>query len=93
MSAGRQTSKAISQLLILAALSGCAERWEGFAYPNAADLTHHVTVGVYESLEACRHAARRTLASMNALEKGDWECGLNCDGHYGTVKICERTER
>jgi hypothetical protein len=77
-------------------LSSCfEEEWEGFVYPNKNDLTVHRNIGVYESLESCRAAALNTLTHISTIEKGDYECGLNCENRsdMGGIKVCEKTER
>jgi len=83
----------ISSVLLL---SSCfKEEWEGFVYPNKNDLTVHRNIGVYDSLENCRAAALDTLSRISTIEKGDYECGLNCENRIGMggVKVCEKTER
>jgi len=68
------------------------ERWEGYVYPNGGDLTVHQYVGKYETLEDCRSAAVDRLYSLNARDRGDYECGLNCESQ-GIINICEETSR
>ncbi len=85
-------------LIVLSALllSSCfKEEWEGFVYPDKNDLTIHKSIGVYESLESCREASWEMLSRMNSLERGDYECGLNCEyrSNLGGIKVCEKTER
>jgi hypothetical protein len=77
-------------------LAACQkDEWEGFVYPSRNDLTEHVSVGVFESLDACRGAVRAIMEQNGWQETGDYECGLNCktflDG--STLKICEETSR
>lgn len=79
-------------------LTGCSERWEGFVYPDKGNLLKSQPIGVYASLGECRLAARRALAELfqdPQLERGDYECGLNCDdgSRYGGVKVCKETTR
>lgn len=87
------TTVALSSVAI--AVGGCSDSWEGFVYPNRSDLTRHRSVGKFDSLEACRAAARALLANLNALERGDYECGKNCDdgSRLGGVKVCKETLR
>jgi hypothetical protein len=75
-------------------LSGCGERWSGFVYPNRNDLTKHINIGDYKTLEECGRAARNNLQVMKAYE-GDYECGLNCKPmpNMPSVNLCEKTER
>ena len=77
-------------------LISCSKNeWEGFVYPDGADLTEHRNIGIFESLEDCRAVARNTLASIGSLTTGDYECGLNCElrSGMGGIKICEETAR
>ena len=77
-------------------LSSCyIKKWEGFVYPDKNDLTVYRNIGVYESLESCRAASLNTLSQISTIEKGDYECGLNCENRSGMggIKVCEKTER
>lgn len=87
-----KTTLLISLVLLLSSCS--KEKWEGFVYPNENDLSNHKNIGVYESLKSCRDAALNTLARINSIEKGDYECGLNCEYRSGMreIKVCEKTE-
>jgi hypothetical protein len=91
--------KKTTMLLVISSallLSSCfKEEWEGFVYPNKNDLTAHRNIGVYESLESCRAASHDMLSRISSINKGDYECGLNCEyrSDMGSIKICERTER
>jgi len=84
-------------MVVLALVSGAAcadDKWEAFVYPNRFDLTSHVNAGEHKSLEACRSAARSTLAQLGAEGVGDYECGLNCKQKAGFEgKVCKKTER
>ena len=72
-----------------------SDSWEGFVYPNKNNLTHHRNLGKFKSLEECRAAARGVLAELKALDRGDYECGKNCDdgSRMGGIKVCEETLR
>jgi hypothetical protein len=77
-------------------ISGCfEEKWEGFVYPNANDLTISKNIGIFPSLEACRDAAISSLSSISSIRAGDYECGLNCEirKNLGGIKICDKTEQ
>ena len=89
-------SKTITIAFLIALLSACAEeKWEGFVYPNANDLTISENVGTFSSLETCRDAALSTLSSISSVRAGDYECGLNCEARsdLGGLKVCEKTEQ
>ena len=85
----------IAVLLVVVATAGCSDSWEGFVYPNRNDLTKHHNIGKFESLEACRASARGFLAELKALDRGDYECGKNCDdgSKLSGIKVCEETLR
>lgn len=76
-------------LIIVLALSGCwGDEWTGFAYPNKNDLSKHIEVGTFSSLEQCRDAASAAIDPA----RGDYECGLDCKP--GTLpRVCEKTSR
>lgn len=68
------------------------DTWEGVIYPNKNDLTHHRNIGKFSSLEECRTATLGILEELNALTRGDYECGLNCkDSDYSGIRVCEET--
>jgi hypothetical protein len=85
-------------LFISFLFAGCSQEWRGFVYPNKNDLSKHIEIGKYESLEKCRDASLHKLSSMGKRLDGDYECGLNCrplknfDGS-SDMSICEKTER
>lgn len=72
---------------------GCSETWEGYAYPNRNNLTKHVAVGTFKSLDDCRAAAINTLNRVSSVSKGDYECGLNCKSDGYGLRICKSTQR
>lgn len=76
-------------------LVACSERWEGFVYPSKSDLSRHITIGIYESLEECRASAIKTLNTVSSVDRGDYECGLNCrsEGSLPGIKVCKETAR
>lgn len=68
------------------------EEWQGYVYPNRNDLTIDKYAGTYNTLEDCRAASLALLRSVSSLERGDYECGLNCKPE-GMLNICEDTKR
>jgi hypothetical protein len=89
--------KALVVIVVAAAAlatGGCTDTWEGFVYPNRSNLRNSHSVGTFRSLDDCRAAARALLANLNALDRGDYECGRNCDnGSRHGVKVCKETVR
>jgi hypothetical protein len=93
-------------LLLLACLLGCRKEhtWSGYAYPNRNDLTQHLEVGAFTSLEDCRQAAHAVLrrhhestcrgdaCDEDPLARGDYECGLDCKPRNG-INVCKETLR
>ena len=75
-------------------LTGCAEKWDGFVYPNKHDLTNHLAIGQFATLEQCRHFALLVLNTAPLHPSaGDYECGLNCKPMGDGMNLCEKTER
>lgn len=80
-------------LLILFLLSGCKQDWQGFVYQDKNNLAKDIKLGHFSTLEECRNFSHKTLAELNALSSGDYECGLNCKLNGGGPLICEETVR
>lgn len=88
--------KIIVGMAAVATLTGCLEEeWMGFVYPNRADLTEHIEIGVYSSLEQCRAAAQDKLVLSGRVNTGDYECGLSCErkAEFGGLYVCKETAR
>ena len=80
-------------LMLLVPLAACKpESWEGYVYRDRADLGKHVYIGLFDTLESCRTAARSRLNEMNSsVDKGDYECALNCAPNV-FPRTCEKVE-
>jgi hypothetical protein len=62
-----------------------------FVYPNRNDLTDHIEVGHFDSLESARNQADYY---MNKYPNGDYEIGINCKkDKYGDLWVCKETIR
>ena len=88
-------SRVFTLALILWLCTGCSDTWEGFVYPNAT-ISPSIETSALSLLS--QHAAllrRVMLASLHALEQGDYECGKNCNGgsQLGGIKVCKETLR
>ena len=83
----------ISSIILLSSCS--KDEWEGFVYPDKNNLTIHKNIGVFDSLENCRAEALNTLSQISSIQRGDYECGLNCQARneHGGIKVCEKTVR
>lgn len=88
-------NRIVSIVTVALFLGACSQDWEGFVYPNKRDLASHIGVGHYKSLEECRAASIAALNKVSSVERGDYECGLNCkaDGGLSGLKVCEETLR
>ena len=84
----------------LFSLTGCGEpdTWNGWVYPDGANLLVDQPIGEFETLELCRDTALAKLESEKLYRdgkpvKGDYECGLNCESSAHGINICEETRR
>ena len=71
------------------------EKWDGWVYPNADDLTNYVLAGKdFKSLEDCRDACLRIISNAG-YQNADYECGLNCKPRSpgADVFVCKKTLR
>jgi hypothetical protein len=83
-------------IVTVTAATGCKpDAWQGFVYPNRSDLSRHQSIGPFRSLEECRAASLDRLAQLNAIYRGDFECGLNCkpSESMSGLNVCEETLR
>ena len=69
------------------------DTWESFLYPDKNNLSVHIELGEFGSLEDCRDAILGH-ARMKGMIIGtyDYECGLNCKDSGG-LKVCKETAR
>ena len=68
------------------------DRWSGYVYPDANNLSVHRSIGDYPTLEECRAAALGTIRA-GGWQNADYECGLNCEPHsHMGINVCEKTE-
>lgn len=84
-----------SAALVVLGLAACTpDEWTGVVYPDRSDLTQDVRIGVFDTLEACRSAALRTIKEQGWTERADYECGSNCRTPAnlgGDLMICDET--
>ena len=81
---------------MLLVLTGCSsgEIWEGVVFPDRGNLLIHASVGQFKSLDKCEASSMDKLRSMNALQKGYYECGKNCKADLASYNgDCEETVR
>lgn len=81
-------------MLLTCLVSGCQERWDGWAYPDRNNLGDAYPLGQFSTLPDCRQAARAFLAGARTLT-GDYECGRNCklSSDPAAPAVCEVTVR
>lgn len=79
-------------LIILALIIFKKDKWNGYFYPDASNLSDWVESDeVFDSLEQCRFWAEDTGYQMNIEPISyDYECGLNCKYKNG-FNVCEKT--
>ena len=71
------------------------EKWDGWVYPDANDLTKYISVGMgFKSLEDCRNSCLSKISDAG-YQDADYECGLNCKPSYpgADTFICKETSR
>jgi hypothetical protein len=82
----------LSILLSTNANAGWFGKWSGYVYPDASDLTVHISAGTqHASLEDCRNACNGIIRSNN-WQNADYECGYKCKFKNG-INICKETSR
>src|SRR3546814_12193666 len=65
------------------------------SYPDRNNLLADRFVGQFDTWNACRLASLDMLEQLNAVDTGDYECGLNCElsPNGSGLNICEETRR
>ncbi len=89
---------AASVLAVAVMLAACGENtWRADVYPDRNNLSESKFIGTFDSLEACREAAKNALEEIGATDSGDYECGKNCKPMFpqleDSVQVCEETLR
>lgn len=92
----RYSQRALLPFILIAGLflSSCGQdEWEGYVYPNKNNLTIHISLGAFDTLDECREYAYQTMASLTRPKMATFECGLNCetDASLGGIRVCEKT--
>jgi hypothetical protein len=82
--------KFLTLLFMIFLVTGCTQEWQGYVYPDKNDLTKHIQLGNFDSLENCRKAAIDVMWKLGERSKRDYECGLNCKTETMPM-ICEKT--
>lgn len=83
--------------LVFTVLFGCSapDAWTGFVYPDRENLRDSVSLGSFKSKIRCAAASIDVLDRIDALDRGDYECGLNCkrDEDLPALLVCDSTEK
>ncbi len=85
------SKKVLFAALVILAIFGlkkCTDSWTEIIYPDKSNLSNFKNIGEFKSLDKCRNEAVSFLRIIEAQNKGDFECGLNCKG-----AVCEETSR
>jgi len=71
------------------------ETWEGFYYPDEADLTKHIQSPKFKTIDECRSWVNSQVFIYNPSGEGfDYECGKNCRFNKDyQLYICKETIR
>lgn len=96
---------AISALMVLASCSREGE-WQGWIYPDRADLTEHIRLGQFATFESCQQTALRVTRLISTHEAElmqldeehdertpDYECGYRCEVTAYGLSLCEETRK
>ena len=89
--------------MVIAAILGAAigwmsasltrDDWEGFIYPNRYDLTKHISIGHFQTIEECGATIQIMLTDLGMSDHSDYECGLNCKASDPFPKVCTETSK
>jgi hypothetical protein len=90
---GQMTRASFTALLFASLLSGCADEWTGFVYPDKNNLYTDITLGHFDSLEQCRASALKVIQLAEWETESDYECGLNCEVTGSKPYICGDTAK
>ena len=83
-------------LILPLLLLGCGKNhWQGYVYLDKSDKKSVIETDTYTSLESCRSAAWTVLLDAEAVDKGFYECGMNCQPSLvtETSRNCEKLAR
>ncbi len=76
---------------------GCEKgnKYQGIVYPDRESLADALQIGSFDTLQECGIAAITILDRLQALERGDYECGKNCKKRSDApnLLICEETKK
>lgn len=81
-------------LILLPTLTSCTtHRWIGILYPDKDNLTDHMLMGHFETLEQCRERTLMVILRLSHMSQSTYECALNCERprSMDAPMVCERT--
>src|SRR3546814_2162975 len=64
--------------------------WDGIVYPDRNNLLADRFVGQFDTWNACRLASLDMLEQLNAVDTGDYECGLRSEEHTSELQSLMR---
>ena len=90
-------------------LTSCARegKWQGWVYPDSANLAQSIQIGPFATFEACQQTAinvgrlisaqESELASLDPEHEEqtpDYECGYRCDAPDSSgMTVCKETRK
>lgn len=82
----------IVSTMVMLVVSGCgSDQWSGAVYPDRKNILIQKSAGNFDTLEECKTGAMALLESLDALDKGYYECGKNCTNTFEMA--CEEKMR
>lgn len=94
------TKTIIFSIFITMTFSACfgggngQEEWTSLIYPDKNNTKRSKKYAVYKTLEECKTGSLKELGNLGLENKGDYQCGLNCEYHEGMkVDICEKLSK
>jgi len=78
--------------MLLSASCDTTPQWQAWVYPNREDFTRSVPLGSFKTFGQRQAAALEALRSLNAEERGDFECGFKCKWRPDMgINVCRET--
>jgi len=88
----------LGALTACALLAACDDRpttWKAYVYPDRENMDRVLKLDGFVDLKSCQVAAFGTLAFLDRISEGDYECGYRCapKADFGGLDVCAETRR